>query len=48
VVELLFEVGMKHGVIFSPLFVSSAEWNGGQFTEFPVYKEIIRDGATIA
>ena len=48
VVELLFEVGMKHGVIFSPLFVSSKEWNGGQFTEFPVYDEIIRDGAVIA
>jgi uncharacterized protein len=47
VVDLLFDVGMKHGVIFSPLFVSSEEWNGGLFTEFPVYKEIIRDGATI-
>ena len=48
VVELLFDVGIKHGVIFSPLFVSSEEWNGGQFTSFPVYKEIIRDGAMIA
>jgi len=48
VVGLLFEIGIKHGVIFSPLFVSSEEWNGGQFTEFPVYKEIIRDGAMIA
>ena len=48
VVELLFEIGIKHGVIFSPLFVSSEEWNGGQFTEFPIYKEIIRDGAAVA
>ena len=48
VVELLFDLGMKHGVIFSPLFVSSEEWNGGRFTDFPVYKEIIRDVAMIA
>jgi predicted nucleotidyltransferase len=48
IVELLFEVGMRHGVIFSPLFVSSEEWNGGRFTEFPIYKEIIRDGAMVA
>jgi uncharacterized protein len=47
VVELLFEIGMKHGVIFSPLFVSSEEWNGGRFTEFPIYKEIMRDGAAV-
>ncbi len=48
IVEILFEVGMRHGVIFSPLFVSSEEWNGGRFTEFPIYKEIIRDGAMVA
>lgn len=47
-VELLFEIGIKHGVIFSPLFVSSEEWNGSQFTEFPIYKEIVRDGAAVA
>ena len=48
IVELLFELGLKHGVIFSPLFVSSEEWNGGCFTEFPIYQEIIRDGAKVA
>jgi len=48
IVEFLFEVGMRHGVIFSPLFVLSEEWNGGRFTEFPIYKEIMRDGAMVA
>ena len=47
IVDLLFEVGLRHGVIFSPLFVSSEEWRG-LFTEFPIYKEIIRDGAKVA
>jgi predicted nucleotidyltransferase len=47
IVELMFDTGMKYDVIFSPLFVSSEEWNKGIFTEFPVYKEIIRDGALV-
>ena len=47
IVGLLFDVGMEYDVIFSPLFVSSKEWNRGIFTEFPVYKEIIRDGALV-
>ncbi|MBT8364071.1 MAG: nucleotidyltransferase domain-containing protein, partial [Deltaproteobacteria bacterium] len=47
IVELLFDVGMEYDVIFSPLFVSSQEWNKGIFTEFPVYQEIIRDGALV-
>ena len=47
IVGVLFDVGMEYDVIFSPLFVSSKEWNRGIFTEFPVYKEIIRDGALV-
>jgi predicted nucleotidyltransferase len=47
IVEIMFDVGMEYDVIFSPLFVSSEEWNQGIFTEFPVYKEIIRDGALV-
>jgi hypothetical protein len=27
IVEVLFDVGMEYGVIFSPLLVSSQEWN---------------------
>ena len=47
IVELMFDAGMEYDVIFSPLFVSSEEWHRGIFTEFPVYKEIIRDGALV-
>lgn len=47
IVEVLFDVGMEYDVIFSPLFVSSEEWNMGIFTEFPIYNEIIRDGAIV-
>jgi len=47
IVEMLFDIGMIHDVIFSPLFVSKAEWNGGRFVQFPIYAEILRDGAII-
>jgi uncharacterized protein len=47
VVEILFDIGMKYDVIFSPLFVSKAEWNSGLFTQFPIYEEIVRDGAVV-
>lgn len=48
VIEILFDIGMTYDVIFSPLFVSGEEWEGGMFTRFPVYEEIIRDGAVVA
>lgn len=48
VIEILFDIGMTYDVIFSPLFVSGEEWEGGIFTHFPVYEEIIRDGAVVA
>jgi len=47
IVEMLFDIGMTYDVIFSSLFVSKAEWNGGIFVQFPVYAEILRDGAVI-
>jgi predicted nucleotidyltransferase len=47
VVGILFDIGMEHDVIFSPLFASSDEWDGGIFMQFPVYEEISRDGAII-
>ena len=47
VVEVLFDIGMEYDVIFSPLFASSDEWDGGIFVQFPVYEEISRDGAII-
>jgi len=45
--NLLFEIGMEHDVIFSPLFTSMDEWNGGIFTSFPIFKEIEKEGAVI-
>jgi len=48
IVEILFEIGLKYDVIFSPLFASNSEWEKGLFTQFPIYQEIIRDGAIIA
>ena len=47
IVNALFDIGVEYDVIFSPLFASSEEWRGGIFTEFPIYQEIIRDGATV-
>jgi len=46
-VEILFDIGMTHDVIFTPLFVSKEEWTGGLFAQFPIYAEILRDGAVI-
>jgi predicted nucleotidyltransferase len=48
IVESLFDIGMEHDVIFTPLFVSDEEWEGGIFTTFPIYKEIMDDGALVA
>ena len=47
IVEILFDIGMTHDVIFTPLFVSKEEWKGGLFAHFPIYAEILRDGAVI-
>ena len=48
VIDALFDIGMEYDVIFSPLFASSEEWEGALFKKFPIYKEIIRDGAIVA
>jgi predicted nucleotidyltransferase len=48
IVETLFDIGMRFDVIFSSLFASSEEWEGGLFTQFPIYREIVRDGALVA
>jgi hypothetical protein len=38
---------MEYDVIFSPLFASSDEWDHGVFREFPIYREIMEEGAII-
>ena len=45
--DVLFDLGMEHDVIFSPLFASSEEWESGIFREFPVYREIIEEGTVL-
>ena len=47
IVELLFDVGMKYNVIFTPLDVPLKDWDGGIFTQFPIYREILQDGVTV-
>lgn len=47
IIGALFDIGIEYDVIFSPLFTSVDEWENGIFTEFPVYKEISRDGAVV-
>jgi len=47
IVGALFDIGMEYDVIFSPLFTSVDELENGIFKEFPVYKEISRDGAVV-
>lgn len=48
IIDRLFDIGMAFNVIFSPLFASHEEWDGGIFRKFPVYAEIMRDGALVA
>ena len=48
VVEALFDTGIENDVIFSPLFTSSNEWEGGIFKQFLIYQEIIKDGAIVS
>jgi predicted nucleotidyltransferase len=47
IIGALFDIGMEYDVIFSPLFTSVDEWENGIFTEFPVYQEILQDGAVV-
>lgn len=48
IVDALFDIGMEHDVIFSPLFASSEEWQDGLFKSFPVYDEITREGTVVS
>jgi predicted nucleotidyltransferase len=46
--DALFDLGMEYDVIFSPLFVSTGEWETDVFRQFPLYREIMKDGALVA
>lgn len=47
IIDRLFDIGMTFNVIFSPLFASHDEWEGGIFQTFPLYADIMRDGALV-
>jgi predicted nucleotidyltransferase len=48
IIEMLFDIGMEHDVIFSTVFASRDEWDKGIFLEFPLRKEIVEDGVLIS
>jgi predicted nucleotidyltransferase len=48
VVDLLFDIGMETNAIFTPLFASTEEWTEGPFREFPIYREIVGEGAVVS
>jgi len=41
IIHALFDLGMKHDVIFSILDTTESEFDKGIFTAFPIYQEII-------
>jgi uncharacterized protein len=47
IVDILFEVGMKYDVLFTPLDVPMPDWDDGIFTTFSIYQDIIRDGVIV-
>ena len=46
--DVLFEIGLQYDVIFSLLFVTKMEWEGGTFVQFPIYQDIMREGAVVS
>lgn len=47
-IDALFDVELAHDTLISVLVVSEAEWAGGLFTGFPIYRDIVRDGVLAA
>lgn len=47
-IDALFDIEMAHGTIISIMLVTLEDWSSGIFTEFPIYREIMRDGVLAA
>ncbi len=47
IVDVLFDLGIEYDVVFTPLFASLEEWDRGMFREFPVYRNIVEEGAVV-
>ena len=45
--DALFDIGMAHGVVISPLVVSAAEWEQGRFLVLPIYDVIAGSGVPV-
>ena len=46
IIHALFDMGMKHDVIFSILDTTEGDFGKGIFSAFPIYKEIIKEGVS--
>jgi len=47
IIHALFDLGMKHDVIFSILDTTEPDFENGIFTAFPIYQEVIREGVAV-
>lgn len=45
--DALFDIGMAHGVVISPLVVSAAEWERGRFSVLPIHDVIAGSGVPV-
>ncbi len=44
-IDALYAIEMAYDAIISILVITMSDWSEGIFTAFPLYSEIIRDGA---
>lgn len=47
VTDSLFDLQLKHGVLFSTLVVSAAEWEEGVYQVLPIRHEVEREGVML-
>lgn len=47
IVDVLFDIGMDHDVIFSPLIVECRKWTEGIYSVLPIHAEVARDGVAV-
>jgi predicted nucleotidyltransferase len=45
--DALFDIGLSHGVVISPLVVSAIEWEQGRCSVLPIHDVIARSGVPL-
>ena len=45
--DALFEIGLAHDVVISPLVVPAAEWKEGRISVLPIHDVIARSGVSL-